>query len=335
MMADSTRNAFGAYSITEIITTRNQNNFNANTKNQNQNTSNTQSSGGITRKPVMNDGLYALFDQLLKGVTFEESIYRGYDYSHLPNLETVFNTASDYVNGQYKIGFSEAQLDGYTLNKTFSVIMPEFSFSLEFIKNEEQSDRNPDENEQLKPKTRRIVVELVSLFNRDEIEYTPEQVRGEIALIALFKLYITGFLYHLNVNKSVYDQQLNLEKYRPLLVAIVGFESIDVKLKKLTPLYYTLATFSNYPLNILRYSLKTIVEVTNEMDQIIKRDGLFKQIDIKPMLGNTMSVGYSLRGIDNSSLFLAPKHYRQVRSRDDSNVREIISYDLSKIDFGF
>jgi hypothetical protein len=345
-MAGLIRRSFGTYQIEELILT-NQNTQRSNSNNLNQTTeSNAQNTRNVLqRKPLLHDGIYSFLSQLISGTTFEKSSYAGFDYSHLPQLEYLFNKCSDYVHSKFSIATEKIDLTKYEMSSTISVLMPCFVLSIEFTQLKDavvtRTEQIGDASSSVVTRVtnpERIFVELFTIEDRDDYEISQEEAECEEALINLFKLYIKGFLLHVGQQVNQYDNMLTIDRYRPLLIAVLCYEKLVIQKVQLHPInaiYYTMASFNNYPLNLLRFNLSNIKVIPAIISERIKSKGLFRMIESRKTMVSGSHASYIFVCIDGSEAFLAPKHYKMPRQRVQSNLQSVLTYDYAAMDLKF
>nr|AAN04489.2 40 kDa protein [Rice black streaked dwarf virus] len=343
-MADQERRTFGSYKIDELTIKNDQPNRNTDSSTS-QSTENRLSTKKI---PLLDDGIFELLNYLIDGTNFDKTCYCGFNYSHLPNLERDFNVASIYVRENFELCTENLDLKDYDRQANISVKSPDFTLLLEYtLKPSSEADPTIPENEKeenAKPVTPKVVtpkeekktveMSLLPILNRESEEsLSSEILEGEAAVVNVFKMYIKGFLMYLGENPNSYDRQLNIEKYRPLLISIIGYEHFigtRVPNKEVNHIFYQLATFDNYPFDLLRFQLSSLISTPALIREKIAKEGLFKIITSNTLRGASRQT-VLFRGINGSESFLNIKRYRKFRTRIVGNVDCVIKSDFSSL----
>ncbi|AAY88706.1 ORF1 [Mal de Rio Cuarto virus] len=333
-MADLERRTFGSYKIEEITIKNDQQ---QKTTNQQQ-ISNNEQRISTKKIPILDDGIFDLINYLLNGTHFDKTHYCGFDYSHLPTLERDFNTASNYVSENYSIIVEEIDLNKYERSESISLKSPDFTVVLEYFKKHVEGQTEQEENKiestlsELPAKIIRELPLLPIMCRESEDSISEDILEGEGAVIQVLKMFMKGFLVHLGENPNSYDRQLTIEKYRPLLISIIGYEfAVGTRAThtKINHIYYQLATFDNYPFDLLRFQLQSLIDTPNVIKERIEKDGLFKVITTTNARGQYQSV--LLRGINGSESYLNLKRYRKFKVRVVGNVDNVIKNDFSSL----
>nr|AEI59012.1 S9-1 [Southern rice black-streaked dwarf virus] len=343
-MADLERRTFGSYKIEELTIRNDQPTRNTNLS-LSQSTENRLSTKKI---PLLDDGIFELLNYLIDGTSFNKTCYCGFNYSHLPNLERDFNIASLYVRENFEICTDQLDLANYVRQPNISIKSPDFTVCLEYVLKtvveSESSTKDQKDDESQKPTStdstkneqekKFVEMSLLPLLNRESEESLTEEIlEGEGAVVNVLKLFIKGFLMHLGENPNSYDRQLTVEKYRPLLVSIVGYEYLvgtTVSEKKINHIYYQLATFDNYPFDLLRFQLSSLISTPTSILERITKEGLFKIITSSTLRSATRQT-VLFRGINGSESFLNIKRYRRFRTRIVGNADSVIKSDFSSL----
>ncbi|ANG56331.1 nonstructural protein P9-1 [Maize rough dwarf virus] len=343
-MADQERRTFGSYKIEELTIKNDQPNRNTNTSNS-QSTENRLSTKKI---PLLDDGIFELLNYLIDGTNFDKTCYCGFNYSHLPNLERDFNVASIYVRENFELCTEHLNLKDYDRQANISVKSPDFTLFLEYIvkptpepdssiqekDKDEASKQTPPKVADVKEEKITVEMSLLPILNRESEEsLNSEILDGEAAVVNVFKMYIKGFLMYLGENPNSYDRQLNIEKYRPLLISILGYEHLigtKVPNKEVNQIFYQLATFDNYPFDLLRFQLSSLISTPALIREKIAKEGLFKVITSNTLRGAPRQT-VLFRGINGSESFLNMKRYRRFRTRIVGNVACVIKSDFSSL----